>query len=261
MVKDTRTIIRDWWNDRCRKVYPKAFGDPEWRHRLLEELAEMLETGSVPDGQADGAVEENPLVTAAMLALRHMRASRPRRPRLEHELEEAIAAARAKLAARGEERVVEVDVSPLAILEVRTLTTAGPCPVHTAIGEEGRYEVRIRRLPDDPEPVEKAEDVWEVCHCRLPGDRCGAPELACVTCSDTGRVRRSEPEKVRRPWAVRSYRGRAALHLICPACEFVLTTSSKQREDGVSACPWAGCQIPWGEPRPLPVEVEEAEGE
>lgn len=27
-----------------------------------------------------------------------------------------------------------------------------------------------------------------ICHCRIPGDRCGAPELACVSCGDTGWV-------------------------------------------------------------------------
>jgi len=39
--------------------------------------------------------------------------------------------------------------------------------------------------------AEGARDGMQLCHCQMPGDRCGAPELSCPTCGDVGMVPRA----------------------------------------------------------------------
>jgi len=67
----------------------------------------------------------------------------------------------AELAARGEERVVEVTIPEKHSGIAVRWDAGGPWPGlwHFDEGSEppGHYEVRIRRLPDEPTPVE----VWE----------------------------------------------------------------------------------------------------
>jgi hypothetical protein len=37
-----REVIRDWWNDNCRKTWRWDFDDPYYRNKLMNNLAERL---------------------------------------------------------------------------------------------------------------------------------------------------------------------------------------------------------------------------
>ena len=177
--------------------------------------------------------------------------------------EDAITAVEAELAARGEERVVEVTPQPggRTDLHLRTDRYLVPDSVTNRTARlifgdvpDGTHRFAIRRLHDDPEPCSACNGTGTVYlpQFRKVGD---GMETRCFKCGGTGKGKQRLPDPPK-PVAVRPWRiyeaetdGRREPRKVCGNCRALLTTTWEH------VCVYCGTLSDFDNPCDLPEAV------